>query len=205
MRYFVFDSEKIDVNWFASLFTRLKELCKHDIDALTYDWGLSDAWRYHAIDWTSKKIPISRSDLDLPGNIANNEEEYPMMQLAISTGRGRIVGYWDSEIFNIVLLDPLHNIQPSKDYDYNVDDSKPTTSQYSSLLKDVNDLKSKRCIDEHCPIHSGLQKLPTKSNHTNLVYAFVDHEVKGHIDEHGITKLLEMGVVTLLDKKEDPK
>jgi hypothetical protein len=66
-----------------------------------------------------KNIPISKDDIDWLGDYSS--EDIELVQFSISTGRGRIIGFFDGEqIFNVVLLDPLHNLQPAKKRNYQV-------------------------------------------------------------------------------------
>jgi hypothetical protein len=89
----------------------------HVEDALAGSYGSS--LRCHPIDWSAKNIPIAKDEIDWIGDYSSDEIEF--VQFSISTGRGRIVGFFDDEqIFNVVLLDPMHNIQPSKKRNYQV-------------------------------------------------------------------------------------
>ncbi|MGY4413195.1 hypothetical protein ACVWW4_004931 [Bradyrhizobium sp. LB7.1] len=113
-----FGIDQCDKSWFASVLTRFSEVSSlHVEDALSGSYGPS--LRCHSIDWNAKNIPISRESIDWIADYANEEIEF--LQFSISTGRGRVVGFFDSEqTFNIVLLDPMHNIQPSAKHNYQV-------------------------------------------------------------------------------------
>lgn len=77
------------------------------------------AIRFHPIDWEAKNIPIKRADIDWLGD--HSGQEFELMQFHISKSKGRVVGFFDQEsVFYIVLLDPLHNLQPAGDYKYRV-------------------------------------------------------------------------------------
>ena len=94
------------------------------VDDVRSDRTLQNGLRFHQINWGQKNCPMSREELDwLPKGYLDNADSFPMCQFQISMALGRIVGFWDeNNVFNVVLLDPLHNIQPSKDYGYKVDD-----------------------------------------------------------------------------------
>lgn len=64
-----------------------------------------------------------------------------MYQFQLSTSKGRVVGYWDKNIFNIVLLDPEHNLQPSKDHNYSVDQCFPIKNEYEELCEKIESLQ----------------------------------------------------------------
>lgn len=112
---------------------KLTELSKKDIKDFVANGTGKDTWRYHPISWMQENIPVQREDLDwVHKDYLENKEEYPLLQFQISKSLGRVVGFWDEfQIFNIVLLDPLHNIQPSKDYNYRVNYCSPLDSEYA--------------------------------------------------------------------------
>ena len=112
--------------WFISLLEKLQELSNYDVNLLAVNIPLKNANRYHIINWDAKNIPIKRSDIDwIEKDIIDNEEDFPFFQFQLSKALGRIVGFWESDYstFNIVLLDPKHNLQPSKRFDYKVDNT----------------------------------------------------------------------------------
>lgn len=119
--YFGLETTKCDGAWFTSLLEKLKYLSEHSIEKFLKDDVIKDYWRFHKINWSQPNIPISKTQFEglLPKGTLS--EEIEVCQFMISKGSGRIVGFFDSDnIFNIVLLDPLHNIQPAKDYGYAV-------------------------------------------------------------------------------------
>lgn len=69
-----------------------------------------------------------------------NEEDFPLYQFQISMANGRVVGFFDENwVFNIVLVDPNHNMQPSKDYDYRVTPCFPLDNHYECLKKAIHE------------------------------------------------------------------
>jgi hypothetical protein len=102
----------------VSLLNRLSQLSAEDIDNLTTGANAA-AIRFHPVNWDSKNIPIAKKDLDWLGDYSS--EEFTLVQFHLSKAMGRVVGFFDEDqVFNVVLLDPLHNLQPSKDFGYRV-------------------------------------------------------------------------------------
>jgi len=98
--------------------------------------------RIHNINWSAKSVPIKRSDLNwIDKDYLNNEEEFPIMQIAVSRAEGRLVGFFDEQnAFQIVLLDPLHNAQPSKYNGYKVRLCKPLGCELSTVMHEAKRL-----------------------------------------------------------------
>jgi len=195
-----FGLNKSDSNWFVSLLERFNELSKIDIDTLHKDHKTKNNLRNHLIDWEAKNIPISRNDCNwIDKDIIENEIEYPFVQFQVSKALGRIVGFWDINIFYIVLLDPLHNLQPSEYNDYKIRDCNILTSQYSSLLKDIDDLKRKNIDCKSCNIANDLQNIPTNLNNTNAIVFFLDDDYleafKTISKNKSISEIIENGLI----------
>jgi len=172
IKYFGLDtSEK---KWFISLLERLKGLSKEKLITVLEDANYQRNIRYHTINWKQTNIPISREDLNwIDTDYLENGEEYEFYQFQLSTGKGRIVGFWDENlIFNIVLLDPLHNMQPSKNFGYKVDDCKKVNCEYSSLLYDIKNAKT---LDE-------VKLMPYKSNSTNVMMHHIDDDTLKEVE-----------------------
>lgn len=150
--------------WFVSVLERLKALSNEMVEDFLYDSQKKDVWRYHGINWNQKNIPIARSDIDwLPDVYRNNEDDYPMVQFSVSQSLGRVVGFWDEEdVFNIVLLDPMHNIQPTKSYNYRVDRADPLGCDYSHLTDAIDQFVQRNCLPRSCELASGIAKLPAR-------------------------------------------
>lgn len=134
---FGFGGANLSMNWFVSLLDQLKALSSETVDDIRCgrDSRKVDVLRYHEINWTQRNIPLQRKDFGwLPDDFLNNEEEFPFYQFQISTGNGRIVGFWDDEdVFNVLLMDPRHNMQPSKNYNYRVDPCEPMRNQFEEI------------------------------------------------------------------------
>ena len=171
----------------------------------------SKALRCHPIDWNAKNVPIQRRDLDwLPEEILENEEDFPMMQISISKGTGRIVGYIDrdSSIFHIVLLDPKHNIQPSQKKDYQVQPTQEALSQYDELLKKLERVRDivKDC-DKDCKLHEHIESMDKL--HQNIVYIGLDDDFYDKyleiLKNHSLEEIFETGIMEMMDEDEKTK
>lgn len=202
-----FGLSESDPKWFVSLLEKLRDLGSIDVDSFKSDYTQRNSWRYHPIEWTQPHIPIQRKDLTwLPSDYLNNEDDFPLLQFQISKGLGRVVGFWGvgSNIFYIVLLDPLHNLQPSKSYGYKVDDSSPLSCQYSSLLADIeNSLRKKSTNCSECEAFKFLEKIPTKNNSTNFFAVFIDDETNERLKDKDVKYILELGLLCLEEKNDN--
>ena len=150
-----------DNKWFVSLLDRLEQMSHEKVDDTKSNPTLAQAMRLHGIDWNAKNIPICKSDIDWVASVySDNLEEYPILQFQLSMATGRVVGFFDDAgIFNIILLDPKHNIQPAQRFGYKVDKTSVGYSEISSLLKVIDE---KRCRCSACAdagdLHSEFQK-----------------------------------------------
>lgn len=112
-RYFAFEGLK--VSWFASLFERLQSMCGLAIERVLKDPTMQSDLRIHTVKWGSEASHFPRSHFDwIAQEYLDAEEEYPLMQFQVSTGLGRVVGFFDeTHTFQVVALDPKHNLQIS--------------------------------------------------------------------------------------------
>lgn len=198
-----FGLQSLNPNWFVSFIDRLKDLCNIEVERFKNDSNIKDGFRYHEIDWTAYNIPISRADCDwIDQEYLINETDFPFVQFHISKAFGRIVGFWNEndDMFYIVLLDPKHNIYPSKYSEYKIRDSHPLNCQYSSLLRDIEVVRKhaiKKCTD--CNISIELGNLPMNLNNTNAIIFFLEDvyldEFKKRIGNNPISEIIELGLV----------
>jgi len=197
--YFGLDRSKS--KWFVSFLNRLSDLSKMTRSEIESDPTLTRDFRYHKINWNSKNVPIKRADLNwIPSKYLENEEEFPLLQFQISKALGRIVGFWDeNKVFSIILLDPLHNIQPSVDYNYKVDDCYPLSCEYSSLLKDIDDLKSKHQPCEKCELHADLSQIPKRKEPFNFIMCYLDDDSRDllleKLEGKNVSDIIELGLI----------
>jgi len=159
------------VSFLNRLFELSNELTEPFINEDPAEAAKRDSLRYHDIDWTARNIPIQRQDLVwLPDDYRNGEEDYPLIQVHISKALGRIVGFWDEcGVFNIVLLDPLHNLQPSTYVDYKVRPCSPLACQFTSLLSDIEAVKRIECANRACPTYTALSEVPDQHHYCDVI------------------------------------
>lgn len=157
-----FGLDRTEPSWFASLLDKLAALSDEEVEKFICDSEKLNVWRYHKIDWGQKNIPVQWKDLHwLPKNILDNEKEYVLVQFQVSMALGRVVGFWDKDyIFNIVLLDPYHNIQPHKDYNYRVDPCNPLSCDYTKLLNSLDSILESSCKSRGCNIADEIKSIP---------------------------------------------
>lgn len=203
IKYFGLDT--VSTKWFASLLERLKDLSSQKIDIFFRDIAIKQQYRYHPIGWGLKNVPIKRMELNwIDKEYLENEEEFPFYQFQLSQANGRIVGFWNEEsnLFYIVLLDPEHNMQPSKNYNYKVDDCHPLSCKYSSLLKKMDDVKRMPCSVEGCGSYQTVVSLLEKESQTNAILGHLDDsfliEYEKILKKKSLSEILEAGIYSLL-------
>ncbi|WP_304487736.1 hypothetical protein [Duncaniella muris] len=192
--------------WHIGLLERLGALGKMSPQEVLEENKGSEALRCHPIDWGAKNIPIQRKDLEwLPKEILDNEAEFPIMQFSITKGTGRIVGYFDrdSSIFHIVLLDPEHNIQPSKKTNYQIQPTTKGLSQYDELLNKLERIKKiiSDCSDKECKLHSHISAI--EELHDNIVYLGLDNDFyttyQDILKRIPLQEIMEKGILASMD------
>lgn len=174
-----FGLDKSNPNWFVSFLDKLQTLSEEDIDIFFVDSAKRNAYRYHPINWSQKNIPLQRKDFDWLNRVyLQNEEDYPFVQFQISQALGRIVGFFDErKIFNILLLDPLHNIQPTKFYNYRVDPCDPLPCQHTLLLDKIDKLvpiKTASKCDQECDLFREVKSIRAEFMPINIVMFSVE-------------------------------
>lgn len=125
-----------DRQWFIALLERLQELSGLDLEEFRSDTRAKQAHRFHQINWDAREIPVRRDDLTwLPESYRRGEEfGGEFYQFQVSRANGRIVGFFDQDhTFQVVLLDPKHNLQPSKKVEYTVRETRPGLSPFAHL------------------------------------------------------------------------
>lgn len=179
-----------DAAWFVNLFERIKDL-SGKTKAIVENPTDREAYRLHPIDWDAKNCPITVDDLNsVPKNIRDNAEDDFFWQFQLSKGTGRVVGFFNEDFtkFYVVLLDPKHNIQPSKDYGYSVDETTIAITEYERIQMCIADSvkEYKRCCGDKkdCP----LSRMNEEHIRSGLFFASIDIELKEKYKE-----LLESG------------
>jgi hypothetical protein len=203
IKYFGLDTS--EPKWFVSLLERLKDLSSKERSIFFNDRNSIRLYKYHKIDWNSRNIPIVKSEINwVDKHYIENDEDFPFFQFKISRAKGRIVGFWNetNTIFNIVLVDPLHNMQPSKDFNYNVDDCYPLSCEYSSLIKDIEELSNIPAGCSECNIKTKLKTIPTKLNKSRVVMGFLDDDFFENyndvLEEKSFSEILKDGIINNL-------
>lgn len=127
-----------DNNWYLGLLERLKDLSGKDSNLMA-DVTAKQKYRLHPINWSQTRIPIKKDDLYWVPEEYRNSEDIEFQQFEITQSSGRVVGFFNetNEIFFIVLLDPKHNIQPTKDTGYRVDRTFEALTDYEQLLVQI--------------------------------------------------------------------
>ena len=192
--------------WYFSLLKRLSVLESMTSEQLLEDNRSGKALRCHPINWSMKNVPIKRTDLIwLPKEILENEAEVPIMQLSISTGTGRIIGYLDknSSVFYIILLDPNHNIQPCKKDNWQIQPTKKGFSQYDDLLTKIDSIYEfiKKCPhSSECEIPSKIEEINTENN---IIYTILDDEFylnyQEQLEKYTLQEIVESGILYLME------
>lgn len=125
-------------NWFVSLLNRLQDISTKPIEFIT-DTKDTKGYRFHKLKWDQKNAPMKRADFTwVAHKYLNNPKEFEFMQFEISTGTGRVIGFFDeTDCFNVVAIDPFHNIQPSKIHNWQTRKTHILESEYELLLSRI--------------------------------------------------------------------
>lgn len=117
---------------------QLKALGMYTRDQIQESPELFQRFRHHKLNYNIPNTPINSSHFSwLPKEYYENEE-FSIWQFQVSKANGRFLGFYDeNNVFQIVHFDPLHNAQPSKDFDYKVDDCHPIGTVYENLVTHI--------------------------------------------------------------------
>lgn len=143
-----------DNHWFIGVLDRLRDLSGKD-SSIMGDATAKSSYRIHPIEWNQPHIPIKKDDLDwIPSEYRDNIE-IEFLQFEITKSNGRVVGFFDetSEVFHVVLLDPKHNIQPTKATGYRVDGTHDCLTDYEELLLLLKNHRKCEHVDA-CPLNT---------------------------------------------------
>jgi hypothetical protein len=196
-----------DPGWFVSLIQRLQQVCCESIDVFRADSYKQNSFRYHKVNWGQCNIPIQRKDLGwLPKDYLDNDAEYPIYQFSISTGVGRVAGFWDeNDVFNIILIDPFHNLQPSKRFDYRLTPTAQLPGEHELLLAQLSQIKRSKpaCSHDQCSTQSALEHIG--DTYESFGILCIDGEYFDQAKElvrdgtaRSVAHLLELGILTAL-------
>ncbi|MGB1262813.1 MAG: hypothetical protein ACPG52_07895 [Cognaticolwellia sp.] len=211
IEFFGLDGANTNAAWFSSLLARLQDLSDKKLSEFLTDSAAQgkSGYRFHQINWSQKNIPVQRADINwLPIEYLQNDTEFPFFQFQISKSNGRIIGFFDENWhFNVLLLDPLHNMQPSKSHGYSVDPCSPLSCDYTSLNAKFVALNEADCSSENCGYKTHLNDWNQTSTYTqNVILHFIESDMaltaQSHIDNgkaESFTDIFESGVVYLDD------
>lgn len=200
---------RVQESWFISFLERLKELSKEPVARFFEDREFKNIVRCHQINWDAYNVPITREQLvGLPPEIKNNADEFPIFQIHISKALGRIHGFWDSRLcFNIVLLDPFHNLQPSRDCAYRVTPTVIGQCQYTSLRIAFDNLNDLPCPEPNSDCAQKIRVLgrEIEDSHTVIIAALTDDVASEFIrlrQQKGVSvsELLSYGITLFKDQ-----
>ena len=164
-----------DPQWTTSLLTRLGQLSQNYVEDIFENHTMRMTLHIHEINWGSRGTPMTREQFFelLPGQ--SRTEDVEPLQIMISLGLGRIHGFLDGQqVFQIVLLDPNHNLQPSKRVDYQLRKTERADTHLDDLKsKQVHLLSTLKNYCEHpCDIRERLADLASMK--TNAKFFFID-------------------------------
>jgi hypothetical protein len=147
----------------------------------------------------------------VPKSYIENDADYPFVQVHISKGVGRIVGFWDeNNVFNIVVLDAFHNLQPSSYREYRVVATKELSCDYSLLLKNVDDARTRPCKTSECELKQAVHRIPFGiPDHEVLVLPFMTGTIKDAVElisdgkASSMSDIFERGLLAYLEDHKD--
>jgi hypothetical protein len=212
IEFFGFNGSNVQTPWFVSLLARLSDLSNKKLSEFMKDRSAqsTSGYRFHPINWGQKNIPIQRGQLDwLPSDYKNNDTEFPIYQFQISQSTGRVIGFFDEHwLFNILLLDPLHNMQPSQSYGYSVDQCSPMACDYTRLNATLNIVHSATCENTECGYRHAISNCDISLQYTeNALIHYVGDDVAVNAQElvdNGtaatFSDIFENGVIYLMNK-----
>jgi len=207
-----FGLSSADQVWFISLLTRLSEICGLTVDEFRNLADPKNTFRYHPIDWSKKNCPIELWQLDwLDKHYREDNPNYVMYQFAISKGEGRVVGFFDeNNVFNIVLLDREHNLQPSNFSDYRIRPNDIVSSEYDLLLEVVQKATIQTCTAIPCCVYQELTNVPSVHQRFSPLVLRLESEdcqnVQDLLDEGcvvSIQQIFEAGIYAKLQELEE--
>lgn len=214
---FGLDSDLIDKKWPLSLMYRMRDLSTETLmSVMEKTVERRGTLRFHEIDWAHQNVPIRREDLDwIAYDYLNNEAEFPLMQLALSRADGRIVGFFDEDnVYQVVLLDPLHNAQPTKYHDYKVRLCQPLGCEVTAIKhaarKAVELIQAKPCgcasdianALDWTKSRSALAVIMPLEDHESSVIEDADHLISDLGLAKSYREIFEAGIYALLAKED---
>lgn len=175
--------KKIPNSWMLSFIKKIKELSLIEYEELIENRKLQQKLRYHPINWNAKNIPIQKKDVCPSDELCNEEIEF--MQFEISTATGRFGGFFDKDyIFQIVLVDPLHNLQPAGGkYGHKVRDCVPLGTDYEILISKIQDIHSRCAKITKCQHKDELKDVSFIEESYPIIICDIDEKLYKRMDD----------------------
>jgi hypothetical protein len=200
--------------WFISLIERLRDVSSEVLDKFFGDGLRQEAFHYHKIKWDQTNIPIKRTDLIwLPKDYLDNDAEFPIVQFSIRTALGRVAGFWDeNRIFNVILIDPNHNLQPVKENGYNVVECYQLLNEHEILLAGLSRVQNiaVNCSGGSCATKTALRFI--NSDHQPFGIVYLEQSFYQKAQEfiksgkaNSMEELLELGILIKDSEPEKSK
>ncbi len=210
------DLASVSDRWFVALLDRLHQMKYLTVDDVFEKQDVRDAMRFHAIDHKHEHTTMQRADFYWVDDVyLKDEPEYPVYQFHISKGLGRVVGFFDEKmVFNVLLLDPRHNLQLSKFSDYRTREARLLDSEHVFVRATID-----KAIDHlHRNDTDGAKELLVRSKvdrschdgDARVVISIQETEV-GLIEKTmrekrvSVRDIFEMGLCQLIDSVVDDK
>ncbi len=174
-------------------------------DKFKTDRLTQDGFHYHAVIWGQTNIPIRKADLKwVPKDFRENDAEYPFYQFSISGANGRVAGFWDDNIFYVVLIDPFHNLCPLEATNHSIYPTKIQLGKFELLWATIERLRNEtpNCSGGHCSTQSELRVIESSNAPFGIIY--VDPEYYNKAKElaasgkvSSVREWLELGIINL--------
>lgn len=133
-----FGLEGATKEWFITLLEKLKDLSDKTVEEFLTNGFLKDAFRIHAISWTSCSITEESFRNFLPLDYRSSED-YEIYQFKITNSKGRVIGFFDEKnSFQVVFLDIAHNMQLSSYNDYEKTVTGELPNSYNKMIGKIH-------------------------------------------------------------------
>jgi hypothetical protein len=134
------------------------------------------------------------------------------VQSMVSQSLGRIVGFWDeNDVFNVVLLDPLHNIWPTMATGYKVNRCSPLGCELTAIIDQIKEAQTFVCTGSACPRSLHIEGIPYTRPPDNAVILRIDDQLSNDAHDlisQGAAKsfedLLETGIAYVMEGRPQP-
>ena len=138
-----FGLKSVSREWFVDLLEILRDLSSKLIDDVRLDSAAKQAHRFHVINWENCSISKEVFYRYVPTEYQT--EDTDIIQFQIQKSKGRVIGFFDFEsVFQIVLLDPEHNMQLTRYDNYTTIKTENLANSYDGLMAKFA-LISKKC------------------------------------------------------------